>query len=106
MTNLPLTIDATSLPATVPPVRTPKLRRAAKAEWTKLRTLPSTWRTILLATVFSVALGAILCISQAQQWSKMSAGQRHSFDPTSCSLFGVVFVGAILLAALGVRAVT
>jgi ABC-2 type transport system permease protein len=106
MTNLTLTIDTPHLPPTAPPVRTPKIRRAAKAEWTKLRTLPSTWRTVVLATVISVALGAILCVSQAQQWTKMTAGQRHNFDPTSCSLFGVVFVGAVLLAALGVRAVT
>jgi hypothetical protein len=56
--------------------------------------------------VISVALGAILCVSQVQQWSKMTAGQRQTFDPTACSLFGVVFVGAVLLAALGVRAMT
>jgi ABC-2 type transport system permease protein len=106
MTNLTLTIDTPHLSPTAPPARTPKFRRAVKAEWTKLRTLPSTWRTVVLATVISIALGAILCVSQAQQWTKMTAGQRHSFDPTSCSLFGVVFVGAVLLAALGVRAVT
>ena len=82
------------------------MRRIAKAEWTKLRTLPSTWRTVVMALVISVALGAILCVSQVQQWSKMTAGQRQTFDPTACSLFGVVFVGAVLLAALGVRAMT
>jgi hypothetical protein len=53
-----------------------------------------------MAIVISVALGAILCVSQVQQWSKMTAGQRQTFDPTACSLFGVVFVGAVLLAAL------
>ena len=36
----------------------------------------------------------------------MTAQQRQIFDPTACSLFGVVFVGAVLLAALGVRTVT
>jgi ABC-type transport system involved in multi-copper enzyme maturation permease subunit len=82
------------------------MRRIAKAEWTKLRTLPSTWRAAVMALVISVALGAILCVSQVQQWSKMTAGQRQTFDPTACSLFGVVFVGAVLLAALGVRAMT
>ena len=61
------TIDATLSTRPAPPVRTPKIRRAVKAEWTKLRTLPSTWRTVVLATVISVALGAILCVSQAQQ---------------------------------------
>jgi hypothetical protein len=36
----------------------------------------------------------------------MTAQQHRTFDPTSCSLFGVVFVGAMMLAALGVRSVT
>ena len=106
MSTATYTIDATHLTATAPPVRTPRIRRIAKAEWTKLRTLTSTWRTAVMAFVISVALGAILCVSQVQQWSKMTAGQRQMFDPTACSLFGVVFVGAVLLAALGVRAMT
>ena len=59
-----------------------------------------------MAIVISVALGTILCVSQVHAWSTMTAGQRQIFDPTACSLFGIVFVGAVLLAALGVRAVT
>ncbi|HEX4218011.1 MAG TPA: ABC transporter permease [Acidimicrobiales bacterium] len=100
------TIDATHRTPLGPPIRTPRIRRALRAEWTKLRTLPSTWRTAVMATVISVALGIILCISQGNAWAAMTAQQRHTFDPTACSLFGVVFVGAVLLAALGVRAVT
>ena len=106
MNTATYTIDAMHLTPTAAPVRTAKLGRAVKAEWTKLRTLSSTWRTVVMATVFSVALGTILCLSQAQQWSSMTAQQRLTFDPTSCSLFGVVFVGAMMLAALGVRSVT
>lgn len=100
------TTDFTHLTATASLVRTPKIRRALKAEWTKLRTLPSTWRTVVMATVISIALGTILCVSQVHAWSTMTAQQRQTFDPTACSLFGVVFVGAVLLAALGVRSVT
>ncbi len=100
------TIDTTHLTPTASPVRTPKIGRAVKAEWTKLRTLSSTWRTAVMATAISIALGSILCVSQAQQWTNMTAQQRLTFDPTSCSLFGVVFVGAVMLAALGVRSVT
>ena len=99
-------INATHLTPTASPVRTPKIRRAVKAEWTKLRTLSSTWRTAVIAIFMSIVLGAILCISQAQQWTSMTAQQHRTFDATSCSLFGVVFVGAMMLAALGVRSVT
>ena len=87
-------------------VRTPRIRRIAKGEWTKLRTLPSTWRTVVMAFVISVGRARSSVISQVQQWSKMTAGQRQTFDPTACSLFGVVFVGAVVLAALGVRSMT
>jgi ABC-2 type transport system permease protein len=106
MSTATSTIDATHFTAPAPPARTFGLRRTAKAEWTKLRTLPSTWRTVVLAIVISVALGAILCVTQVQAWAKMTVEQRQMFDPTACSLFGLVFVGAVLLAALGVRAVT
>ena len=57
-------------------------------------------------SVISIALGTILCVSQVHAWSTMTAQQRQIFDPTACSLFGIVFVGAVLLAALGVRAFT
>jgi hypothetical protein len=106
MSTATYTIDATHRTATTSPARTPKIRRVLKAEWTKLRTLPSTWRTVVMATVISIALGTILCVSQVHAWSTMTAQQRLIFDPTACSLFGIVFVGAVLLAALGVRAVT
>ena len=40
---------------------TTNVSRILKGEWTKLRTLPSTWRTAVFAFVFSVGTGAILC---------------------------------------------
>ena len=75
------TIDATHFTPPAPPVRTPRIRRALKAEWTKLRTLPSTWRTVVMATVISVALGTILCVSQVHAWSTMTAQQRQIVRP-------------------------
>jgi ABC-2 type transport system permease protein len=88
------------------PVRNPTIRRTLKAEWTKLRTLPSTWRTAVMAMTISIALGAVLCISQANQWGTMTAQERQMFDPTACSLGGFFLLSSVLLGALGVRAVT
>ncbi|HEX3460279.1 MAG TPA: ABC transporter permease [Acidimicrobiales bacterium] len=90
----------------VPPVRTATVRRALKTEWTKLRTLPSTWRTAVMAVTVSIALGIVLCISQANGWASMTPQQRHTFDPTSCSLAGIFLIGVVLLGALGARTVT
>jgi ABC-2 type transport system permease protein len=88
------------------PLRISTINRAMKSEWTKLRTLPSTWRTAVIAVTVSIGLGAILCVSQANQWATMTATERASFDPTACSLGGFFLVGAVLLGSLAVRTVT
>jgi len=96
----------TTYPATpARPVRAATITRILKGEWTKLRTLPSTLRTAIFALVFSIGTGAILVISQANQWATMTPGQRATFDATSCSLFGIM-IAAVLLGALGARSVT
>jgi ABC-2 type transport system permease protein len=99
-------MSVTTYPATPAlPVRATTISRVLKAEWTKLRTLPSTWRTAAFATIFSIATGAVLVISQAGQWATMTPGQHRSFDATSCSLFGIM-IAAVLLGSLAVRSVT
>ena len=100
------TIDAPHCTPPARPARTSPTGRILKSEWTKLRTLPSTWRTAVAAVSISVVLGAVLCISQANQWATMTAAQRATFDPTACSLGGFFLVGAVLLGALAVRTVT
>lgn len=106
MTTATYTITPTKDYSVSSAVPTSTISRTLKSEWTKLRTLPSTWRTAVLAVTISIALGAILCISQANQWATMSAAQRASFDPTACSLAGFFLVGAVLLGSLAVRTVT
>lgn len=77
------------------------VNRHLKGEWTKLRTLPSTWRTAALAGALAIGFTAAVDLSQVS----LTAQQRQSFDPTSASLFGVIIV-ATLLGALAVRTVT
>jgi ABC-2 type transport system permease protein len=105
MTTVNHTIDATHFTSPAPPAQTCATRRILKSEWTKLRTLPSTWRTVAAATVISIAVGIIFCVSQAHQWTTMNAAQRHTFDPTACALGGF-FIAAVLLGTLAARVVT
>src|SRR5664280_170786 len=100
------TINVTRFTPPAPQARNSTITRTVRAEWTKLRTLPSTWRTAVMAVSISIGLGAVLCISQANQWATMTAQQRRTFDPTACSLAGFFLVGAVLLGALAVRTVT
>jgi ABC-2 type transport system permease protein len=106
MTTTTHTIDTASIAIPAPQVRTTPISQLLRSEWTKLRTLPSTWRTAIAAVTVSVGLGAILCISQAHQWATMTAADRATFDATACSLGGFFLVGAVLLGTLGLRAVT
>ena len=83
--------------------RTPSPRTAAlRAEWTKLRTLRSTWVTMAIAVVASVVLAALSAGGNARDWKDMPAAEQLAFDPVAVSLIGVLF-GALVLGALGVR---
>ena len=57
-----------------------------RAEWTKLRTLRSTWLTVGIGALASVAVAALVCVAQVSQWDSMSERQRLDFDPTSTAL--------------------
>ncbi len=80
------------------------INRHLKGEWTKLRTLPSTWRTTALAATLAIGFTAAVDLSQLSRHS-MTAQQYQSFDATSASLFGVI-IAATLLGALAVRTIT
>jgi ABC-2 type transport system permease protein len=90
---------------TAPALPLGAISRILRGEWTKLRTLPSTWRTAAFAVVSTIGAGAIFVSSEAGQWADMTSAQRATFDATSCSLFGIM-IAAVLLAALGARSVT
>ena len=53
-------------------------RRIAGAEWTKLRTLPSTWRTAALSTVMAIGFEVAVAYSEASQWHTITAQQRQA----------------------------
>ncbi len=98
-------MTATTYPsAPVRSVRATAARRAVKAEWTKLRTLPSTWRTLAMTVVAAIGFSAVATAVQASSWATMTAQQRQAFDPTSTSLTGM-WVAVVILGALGVRSV-
>ncbi|MEA2827591.1 MAG: type transport system permease protein [Actinomycetota bacterium] len=91
--------------ATLDPARATTIIDTFKAEWTKLRTLRSTWLTVGGAVLASVFLAGLVCAAQVSQWDKMSPSERADFDPTSTALIGVLFAAAIL-GSLAVRAIT
>jgi ABC-2 type transport system permease protein len=75
------------------------------SEWTKLRSLRSTYVSLLAALAVSVAGGVFSAAGRAHEWGTMSAGQRAEFDPVNLSFDGLAFA-QLAFALLGVLAVT
>jgi hypothetical protein len=72
-------------------------------EWLKLRSVRSTWWTLLVLAAGLIGL-AILVMAR-KNWATMSAVDRASFDPANDS-FGGLIIGQLAIGVLGVLAVT
>ena len=78
-------------------------RTVAQMEWLKLRSVRSTWWTLLVLAAGLIGL-AILVMAH-EHWATMSAVDRASFDPTNNSYWGLA-IGQLVIGVLGVLAVT
>jgi ABC-2 type transport system permease protein len=78
-------------------------RSVAHMEWLKLRSVRSTWWTMLVFAAGMIGI-AILVLAH-QHWATMSAQDRASFDPTNDSYAGLL-VGQLAVGVLGVLAIT
>jgi len=85
------------------PIGSYSFRTIAHMEWLKLRSVRSTWWTLL---VFAAGMiGVAVLIMAHYNWATMPSGARAGFDPTNDSLAGLA-VGQLALGVLGVLAIT
>jgi ABC-2 type transport system permease protein len=63
----------------------------AKSEWTKLRSVRSTYWTVLTAVLLGIGLGAAISAGNASAYNDLSASDKALFDPTSLSTAGLFF---------------
>jgi ABC-2 type transport system permease protein len=85
----------------VPPARRRSgLPGTLRSEFTKIRSVRSTW--ITLATFFVGGLAAAIGLAAA---SRSSAGQA-SFDPTATSLGGAAYLGELIMVVIGALVIT
>ena len=75
----------------------------ARAEWTKLWSVRSTWWALALTAVAMVALGGLFCARYGL--GGISPAERAVFDPTAYSLSGF-FVAQLAIGVLGVLVIT
>jgi ABC-2 type transport system permease protein len=78
-------------------------RTVARMEWLKLRSVRSTWWTLLVFAAGLIGL-AVLVLSH-QHWASMSPADRASFDPTNDGFAGLL-IGQLAIGVLGVLVIT
>lgn len=98
--NTLVTTDAFQAPTAAPRGEVTQLR-VVKSEWIKLRTLRSTYATLVVTVVVMVGLGALVCWAQAGHWPSMPADEKAHFDAVGWSLVGFLFA-QLALGVLGV----
>jgi ABC-type transport system involved in multi-copper enzyme maturation permease subunit len=101
MTAMAATTDARALGVPSSPVRRAGFADALLAEWTKLRSLRSTFFTLLATIALVVGLGTLI----AWQSAKHQSTSGGIWDPTAMSLSGFL-VGQLTFAAFGVIVMT
>ena len=75
------------------------------SEWTKLRTVRSTYWTLFAAAFITIGVSVLVCLIVAAQYATMSAKDRGTFDPITSSLAGA-FLAQLAIAVLGVLVIT
>jgi len=76
------------------------------SEFTKIRSVRSTYWTLLVLLVVSVGIGAAITGGTAANWSHMAPPDRASFDPTQASVAGLFYLGQLVIVVLGAMTLT
>ncbi|MEJ7837589.1 MAG: ABC transporter permease [Thermomicrobiales bacterium] len=83
----------------------PGFGSALQAEWTKLRSIRSTWIIVSLGIGLSIGFSAVIALTSGLTHDNWNNDVREAFDPVLTTNSGSLF-GCILLLVLGVTAVT
>lgn len=81
------------------------LRQALASEWTKLRSVRSTWVCLAIVVVAGLGLSALVSNLEAGRWAQLTAAERAQFDPVRFSQSGV-FLSQFVVGVLGALVVT
>jgi ABC-2 type transport system permease protein len=100
-----VTTDNTRL-SSLPPTRgRANLAGTIRSEITKMRSVRSTYWTMLVLLVITIGIGALVSWLTGSHWNQASLSQRATFNPTSNSLVGLFF-GQFVIVVLGAMTIT
>ncbi len=76
-----------------------------RSEWTKIRSVRSTYWTLIALVLISIGLGAAISAGAANELN-LHPFRKAGFDPTQTSLFAFFELGQLVIAVLGALVVT
>ncbi len=76
-----------------------------RSEWTKLRSVRSTFWALTVTVVVGIGLGAVISAATAYSYAKLSVSGKLSWDPAEVSLDGVA-IASLAIAVLGVLCIS
>jgi ABC-2 type transport system permease protein len=88
-----------------PTVQAATFTDALRSEWTKVRTVRSTFWTLLTAVVLGVGLGALISALAGRNYSRGGPSAHPLWDPTSISGAGLS-VAQLAIGVLGIMVIT
>src|SRR5215469_16514613 len=77
-----------------------------RSEFTKLRSVRSTYWTLLVLLAVSIGISAAVAGGTAANWSHTSPQDRLTFDPTQASVAGLFYLGQLVIVVLGAMTIT
>src|SRR6516165_5546424 len=72
-----------------------------RSEFTKIRSVRSTYWALLVLLAISIGIGATICAGTAANWNQTSAADRATFDATQVSIAGLFYLGQLVIVVLG-----
>jgi len=76
-----------------------------RSEWTKLRSVRSTFWALTVTVVVGIGLGAVISAATAHAYARLSVSGKLSWDPTGVSQAGVA-IAQVAIAVLGVLCIS
>jgi ABC-2 type transport system permease protein len=79
--------------------------RVIRSEWTKLRSVRSTYWTLFVTLLLVIGIGCLVCVIFNARWPHLAPHERANFDALRASLVGVNFA-QLAVGVLGVLVIT
>jgi ABC-2 family transporter protein len=80
--------------------------RTVRSEFTKVRSVRSTYWTHTLMVLASLAWCVAYCLGTVHHWPAMSPQDRANFDPAQSSVLGVALLGQLVIVVFGALMLT